>query len=264
MIQVLQRAADVVEALASDDECTLASLCERTRMKKSTLATICAALCEIGFAEKTGLGVYALGPQLLGLATKRLLRNTMVGLAKATVDRIAGSVGEHAVVGVLRGRKVVYLAKAYPNASVVVNPQRVDTDSVYATACGRVLLAHVAAEQRRAAVHLLDEPGNEWPEAVASSLEAELAGIRDREVAYRTTADGHVLSIAVPVRVGKQGCVAAAGVALPTTRATPKHREHILEALRAAADEMAIRLAECVPATAQVGRKYTGHKEANR
>lgn len=242
MIQVLERAAVVLKLLQKNGPCTLQALTEQTGLRKTTLSSILQTLVHLGFVVKREVGAYALGPELLALAALPLADPVLLELAEESVTRLTRLTGEHAVLGVLEGARVRYLACGWMTDRLMIRAPHGKTDLAYDAATGRLLLAFLDPEQRERMLSQAGLPGERWPEADApEALAAQLATIRKTAIAWRQTPDHLSLSVAVPVQRG--GRVAASlGLAVPTVRMQGEYRERMIAILRQEAERVNARL----------------------
>ena len=244
MIQVLERAAEILGILAAEEPMSLKDLAERTGLKKPTLCLILKSLVELGLVEKAGTGIYATGAGLQELAALPRRRKTVGGMAEQAVGHLAEELKEGVVAAAIyRGFRYT-IAQATFRQALMVDASMQARGNFYNSATGRVLLAHMAPEERAAVVARDGLPDAEhWPGIGAGAqLEAELARIRSERLAEVTAAKGTVQFVAAPA-LGPDGRAwLALGVSLPTVRYAGANRERILAGLRQTADDLSARL----------------------
>lgn len=238
MIQVLERAYTVVGLLAEQD-LTLAALTRATGLHKPTLHNILASLQELGVVRRAPSGEYTLGDALFALAAPRLRRDVLHRAAQSAAADLAREIQERTVVAVLRHGIRYKIVQIESTRSVTVNPLALERRSPYDASTGRVLLAHLETSELDEVVRARGYPGSEWADITSRpALLSALAAVRQNGIAYHTTPDSEVHSVAVPV-FGPDGRVwAAIGVSVPSTRFVGNHRNQIVASLRTAAEAM--------------------------
>jgi DNA-binding IclR family transcriptional regulator len=209
-IQVLHKAAAVLDLLGSSDAVSFTDVWRGTGLNKTTVAHLLETLQDVGYAEKTADGRYRLGPQLLDLAGRRLRRMILRELAEAHALALAGQTGGTATVATLEGGQRHKLAKATAQAGPVLDDTSERRVDLYTTATGRLLLAYADADERARALECYGWPEARWPEVTdEATLAAALAAIRQEGVAVAGAAGTEAHAVAVPVR-GPDGRVWAA------------------------------------------------------
>ncbi len=259
MIQVIERAAEIMDVLRLNSEATLTQISVETRLKKSTLCTLLGSLCAVGYVRKTGEGVYALGEGLLALARPQLLRESLPPLAEDAALRLAKRTGEHAVVAGLRGAALHYVAGATIMGVMPAKAGVEAGESLYGPATGRCLLAWQSVDRQQQLIDALGLPGEVWREAAtAETLAEELAQIRRQGYALRRRPELGSVALAAPVFATADqsqenaAVLAAIGVTLPVSRYAGENRQEILAAVQETAawlgEALALRSAEATAA----------------
>ncbi len=250
MIQVLQRAANVIEALNREGELSLKALVAETALKKPTLWVILNSLAEIGYVQKTGRGRYAMGPKLqeiaLGGRKDRVLRQAGLECAGLLSDRIHENV---IVAAAIRSNRHTIAKTVYRQSVMVDSQSSLQYRSFYETATGRVLLAFMDRAELDQVMAKHGLPGNKWPEAgSARKLTAALAGIKRAGLVKSPSDDGQALRLAFPVK-GPDGAVwAALGVSMPVHRFRGSHKKNVMKDLRDVAEQMSQQLSAAIDA----------------
>jgi len=239
LIQVLERAAAIMERVGAGSGATFSEIQQHTGLHKATLSHILKTLHQVGFVHKTSIGTYEVGSTILALARQRLRLESMAGVAEDVARALAEEIHESVTVGVLREGERYNLAKAEVHQSVTVNARLQQRPSPYDTTTGRVLLAGLAKPEVDALWARKGAPGSAWP-AVRSlaDLHQALAEIRGAGCAEEVSADKEVLTIAVPVHGPDGETWAAIGFGAPSYRLGPQDREAKRSALVRAAQRM--------------------------
>ena len=238
MIQVLHRAAGVLDALA-DGPAAFGAVRRRVGLHKATLANILRTLAALGYVRKRPDGTYAIGQGIVALGRAAVRAGSLAALAQRHADALAEDIGENVTVATLRDGQRYNLAAASADHSVTVSARLHERPSPYDTATGRALLAFADESSRAAVLARHPSPGRDWPEArTRRGLRQALAEIRDAGMAEVTTRDGQARMLAVPV-LGPDGSAwAAIGTAVPAYRLGARRRREILAALRRAAERL--------------------------
>ncbi len=221
-VQSLDRALDLIEALAGADELGVSELAAQTGLVPSTTHRLLATLVARGYvAQNPVSGRYLLGYKLLELTSG--LQDRMARLrtaARPHLEAIQDETGETTNLCVLEGRNVVYVDSVSGTRSV-----RLFTDIGYAipahtSGAGKALLAWrdpVDVEALLGGAPL----SASTPRTLTSmaALQEDLAKIRRR--GYSTDNEEHELGVgcvATPILDRAGAPLAAISVSGPTTR----------------------------------------------
>ncbi len=211
MIQVLNRAFDILDYLAEEPETvrTLSNIVARVKLHPATCANIIRTLVSRTYVEQTGHRKgYVLGPMAYYLARRGPYRKSLIEIAQPHITALADTVREHVLLAVIRGNKRFVLCEAEGNPTVRINEElRLGAD-IYGTATGRLLLAYLPAPQLAVSLSTQGSPGKFWPEAATEkNMRRRLDEIRRAGfVVHQSCSD--LTGIAFPVR--EQGEVTAA------------------------------------------------------
>lgn len=243
MIQVIERAAAALEIVAAQETASLADLSRETGLKKTTLNTILTTLVSVGLLEKVAQGQYALGPKIKSFGKGVQCSSGLRDVAESVAEGLARSTGELAVVSILSGGTLRYLASAHLSDRLTVTGERVAPEPVLGTATGRVLAAYL---KKDAALRLAENYGfplNSWPEAAnkASYLKL-LSGIRSEGMVFRGDTGAGIVAMAVPVLNCDGSASAAIGVALPIVRFDAGRRKKLISEMKRFSVQMAAEL----------------------
>lgn len=245
MIQVLARAAALLEILAEDPETPvpLRELAARAGLNPSTGANILQALVALDLAEQAGnRGGYRLGAGVFRLARHGPYRRALVAAAGPPLARLAAATRETVLVAALhRGRRAVLL-QVDGGRALTVSKKFLLQENIYSTATGRLLLAFAPAAEQAVITGARGRPDEKcWPGAqTARGLEKELATIRGEGMVRHVTAHD-IVGIAFPLKEGGR-VVAALGLFLPRGRFQGRHRDEVVEKAGKAAAEISATL----------------------
>jgi DNA-binding IclR family transcriptional regulator len=189
---------------------SLRALAAETAIPPSTCVRLLRDLVALGWADQSGpRGGYRLGPRAASLAHDLPYRGRLVAVAQPLVAALARRLGAQILVAVLRGdRRLVVLRAEGDGDPLCLAEER----ELYASASGRLLVAHLAWRERRRLVGRIGLPGpRAWP-GVASweDLSAESAAIRRSGLVINLPADSDRNAVAIAVPDGDGGTAAVA------------------------------------------------------
>lgn len=245
--QILQFLADAPQAVRP-----LGRIAQALELNKATCAHILRKLTELNYAEQLGPRKgYRLGPMAYALSRKGPYGRDLVATAEPVMDHLAEGVRETVLLITLRGATRFTLCHVPGDREVRVDESVTVDTKVYATATGRLLLAHASAGDLDTFLDRHGLPGSAWPEVrTMSDLVSALAEIRASSGPL-TVGRGEVIAIACPIREGGR-MVAALGLYLPKFRFKGAHRKAVLDGLDRASTEISRRLGS--PLGAEEGR----------
>lgn len=251
MIRVLHRAFDMLELLAADPTSLkkLNKIAPRLHIHPATCANILKTMVNRNYvdqvAPRTG---YTLGPMIYHLARGGAYRGDLTSAAEPLMAALAKKVNETVLLVTLRGGKRFTVAQIDGKQTVQIDRNLFFQDTIYQTATGRLLLAHLSERNMEALIAGQGLPGSRWPEAGSlSRLKSELAKIRRRAWVCHQTDNG-VVGIACPVskdgksRAGSDKVVAALGLFLPAFRFKGAHKSAIMKGISATVAAISTRL----------------------
>ena len=218
LVQSVCRAFDILEVLGrSDAGLGVAELAREMALKTPTVHNLLQTLVARGYGEQDPESLrYRLGPAgyVLGRGSSRA--EMIARSAGGEVDSLAARTGESAALGIWQGRGgaggLVFVANVDSRHELAV---RAGSGSVYTTACGMTLLAHMPDADRRDYIRWTPPPAGSLRRR--GPLEKHLTGFREGGVTVLVKPDG-VTAIAAPVRDRSGEVVAAIGASGPTIR----------------------------------------------
>lgn len=141
-IQVLERAFDIIEAIAhAQGPIGLSELAQVTGMSKSTVHRILATMAERGYVEKTLEGLYAIGPKMFDTLSYHINSLELQTEAKPYLALLKRTLGLTAHLGILDGGFVSYIEKESPDWSEEAYTQVGYRSPAYCSSMGKCLLA---------------------------------------------------------------------------------------------------------------------------
>ncbi len=235
------RAFEGAEAPLSQSEVSTAAGLTRATARRSLLT-----LMQLGYVEKTALG-YRTTPQVMELATTWLSDPAgWVEIARPWLISLRDRVGENVSSVVLDRADVVYAVTCPANRVISLNTRVGDRKPAFATAMGRVLLAHLPEDCLADFLERYPRPQFTAKTITdAPALLQEIAVVRDRGYAtIEEELEPGLWALALPIRNRRGQCIAALNVCGHSSQSSLHELQsrHLDDAL-AAAD----RLREAIP-----------------
>lgn len=143
----LERAVSVLEVLSeSDVPLSLAELCQRMSLHKSTAHRALMVLERSALIERTPENKFRLGLKLYELGNRAVEQIDLRARVYPFFRRLALKVGETVHLSVLQKASIVYLEKVEPNRRVCMSSKTGTSNPVYCTSMGKAMLAFLAPE----------------------------------------------------------------------------------------------------------------------
>jgi DNA-binding IclR family transcriptional regulator len=148
-LQGLDRVVAILDLLgASDNSLSLADICQRMDLSKSTAHRALMALERTGLIERAPANRYCLGLKLYDMGSRAVEQMDLRTRVRPHLRKLALRVGETVHLGVLHRTRVVYLDKFEPiNRRVCLSSRTGTSNPVYCTSLGKVMLAFLPAEE---------------------------------------------------------------------------------------------------------------------
>lgn len=183
---------------------------------KSTALRILQTLEAARFVRKTGAGTYVFGSGLIELSEMTLGSIDLRQFAAPLIRALQAKTGHTVHLAQLTGDEIIYIDKVDANPVHAIQlPSRVgNAVSIYASAVGKVILAHISREERdRLLAHVTFERYTDTTFTDREALEVEFAGIRQRGWAIdKGEHDSYINCMAAPIRDSRGNVVAAVSV----------------------------------------------------
>ena len=234
---VIKKTVQVLKLVASQEHCTLKTLCEATGSKKSALCQMLRSMVETNLLLRDSRGEYHIGSLFSDLSGERDEKLRRQKLIESIAVDLNTSSGASVTVATIRDSKYRRLFSCCSFRVTRLTPTAPDEEHFYGNATGRVLLANAPAALRLKIIDNLGLPSQEeWPEAAADqeSLLAELEQIRRRNYAevYRGEGRSYYIACAVPKETPESMPLA---IGLGGSGADKTKKEKFLELLHTAA-----------------------------
>lgn len=251
MIRVIHKAFDMLEYLAKEPRRRkkLNEISGHLKMNAGTCANILKTMVQRKYVDQASVrGGYLLGPMIYYLSRRSVYRGDLILAAEPLMANLAKKVNETVLIAILRGNERFIIIQIDGNQSVQVGRDMFQKDTIYQTATGRLLLAHLNEKELNEFIAEEGLPRSCWPEASSlANLKSMLETIRKRgSVCYKNSSD--VMGIAYPIREKdklrpeRDKVVAALGLFLPAFRFKGAHKSTIMKEMSAAAAAISERL----------------------
>lgn len=239
MIQVINRAMDILEMIAKNPEQvrSLTEIADAFGLNHATCANIIKTLVNRKYVEQIGHKKgYRLGPMAYALTNNFSYKRDMVQAAKEPMEMLTRRVNENSLLAILRDSKRLVIYEVPGNQDLQV--RTLLEKPAYESATGRLLLAYLSTEERDGFLQKHGLPNaSAWPDVQSrESLFTALDQFKHDNLAVQVTSK-HIIGLAVPVH--KNGQMAASlGIFLPEMRFTGAWREEIIGQLRQTAEQI--------------------------
>lgn len=228
----LDRAVSVLEALSeSDAPLSLAEICQRMGLHKSTAHRSLMVLERSALIERTQENRFRLGLKLYELGNRAVEQIDLRARVHPFFRRLATQVGETVHLSVLQKTRVVYLDKVEPNRRVCMSSKIGTSNPVHCTSMGKAMLAFQPEE-------IIDETIAKirfvrYTYKTLCSREALLKNLeRVRRRGYAIDDEEIELGVrcvGAPIFDDKHRAIAAVSVSGPTSRITAQSVQAIAE-----------------------------------
>ena len=206
--QVLARSTLLLARLGSHTQgMSLHALAAESGVPPSTCVRLLRDLVALGWADQHGArGTYHLGPRIASLAHEQPYREILVEAARAIVADTAKRCAAQVLVVVLRGERRLVLLRS--EAGQGGDPLCLAEErELYASASGRLLLAHLDLRARRRLVAVIGMPGPaSWPGVLSwAEMNSECAALRKAGIEINRPRGGDMNAVAITIPDGADG-----------------------------------------------------------
>jgi len=239
-VQSVDRAIAILELLAARGETGVTEIAAELGVHKSTAFRLLSVLERRGLAEQvTERGKYRLGFRMVVLAHAAARQLDITQLARPVCEWLAEQVGETVNLAVLDEDAAVNVVQVRGTRAVSSYNWIGQRTPLHATSSGKVLLASLPEERRRA-IYLAGLSAL-TPKTICdeTALEAELQRVRTDGYAYTIEElEEGLNALAAPVRSDTGEVIAAISVSAPSYRMSLDAIRRIAELVVKAADEV--------------------------
>lgn len=244
-VQSIRRAAAILRAFTeAEPELGITAIGERLGLHKSTVSRIVATLQREGLvSQNPESGKYRLGLGLISLAGVALGRLDVRGVAQPYLIELVNTTKETVNVTVLDGNECVNIEREPSPQAIRYMGWIGRRTPLHCTASGKVLLAFMAPDDRRAILPDVLRRFTEQTITDLDQLESSLQSIRNQGYAVvNEEYDEGFSALAAPVFNHNAKVVATIAVSGPTFRMTddrlPSFIEPLLRTTRRISDEL--------------------------
>ncbi|MDQ0964163.1 DNA-binding IclR family transcriptional regulator [Streptomyces sp. B4I13] len=244
-VQSVDRAISVLEILAQRGEAGVSEVAAEIDVHKSTAFRLLGALEARGLVEQAGdRGKYRLGFGIVRLAGAVTGRIDITQQGRPVCEELAEEIGETVNIAVLQEHYAVNLYQVHGPGAVTAQNWVGQLTPLHATSSGKILLAHLPAEERTA---LLAEAGLKkvTPHTITArtKLEKNLAEARERGYAWaREELEIGLHAMAAPIRNRDGEVIAALSASGPSYRLTDERLHELSPVLLKGAEEISRRM----------------------
>jgi len=234
MIQVINRALDLLEQIANDPEQpkSLGELADGLGLNHGTCANILKTLVARGYVEQIGTKKgYILGSKAYALTGNEAYQKDLLEAAREPMEALTKAVNENCLLAILKDNQRIVIHRTFAEQDLQV--RTADIKPVYDSASGRLLLAMLSREKVQRFIDKYGLPtGDSWPEIQSEAqLHDALARMNREELALQTIPNRHVIGLAVPIY--KNGLVVSSlSIYLPEYRYMAMDKQKLVESIR--------------------------------
>lgn len=232
MIQVINRAIDILEYLASEPDRPkpLSEIAKHLELNEGTCANIIKTLVNRKFVDKMEKRQgYCLGAKAYALTGNEGYKKELIAAAKKEMEKITAKLNENSVLAVLH--KEIRLAIASVNSTHAVQAITSTEKRAYDSASGRLLIGMLPDVELPAFLEKYGLPkAGEWDEVRdEKSFLKEAGKIKQQGYAIQKTIS-KIVGLAVPVYLGEK-VVASLSIYLPDFRYKNADKSELLDLL---------------------------------
>ena len=209
--QTLIRGLAILEVVATGT-INLAALADALGLNRSTTHRLATSLVErryLSFSPRVG---YGLGPKLLELGYQARLQMSLSRIAREHIEALAATTGDTVHLGVLDGRRALYLDKISGNRRVEISSRVGERQPLRSTGLGKALIL----DETEASWRELYEYENREGKTYGVSLSVWLRRMHEYAHAGCTLEleenEDQIRCVAAPVRDASNGIVGAISV----------------------------------------------------
>lgn len=142
MVELIDKAFDLLERVAQDAPCSLRDLSDDCRIPPSTAHRIVTTLVSRGYLVAERRGRYHLGPAWHHVVRNNSLTSLLAAVSRGPLAGLARAARVHTHLGVMEDGMVTYLVKQRYGRSHVYSAENMQLEA-YCTAIGKCLLAQL-------------------------------------------------------------------------------------------------------------------------
>lgn len=141
MVQSIERAVQIMSIVA-DQPTTPAALARRLDVHRSTILRLVLILKQHRYLRKLPDGAYAIGPEIVNLATRAAEQFRLAPLAHPILQRFSSKYGQAVHLAELQGDQIIYIDKVNPASRPIQLTSRIGgTVSLHTASVAKAILA---------------------------------------------------------------------------------------------------------------------------
>lgn len=231
MIQVIRRAFDIIEYIASDTSKahSLSEIATSLGLNQATCANILKTLVERNFVEQIGFKKgYKLGYMIYRLGRIGTFDDQLLKASIEPMEHLRNQLNETCLLAVLRKQNRVVIHQSNAERDLMV--KSAIEKNAYISASGRFLLASLSDEELTEHIELYGLPkSDEWPEAISNvKFWEQIKRIRYDGFSKQVTST-HIIGFAYGIR-SKGRVMGSLSVYLPLSRLIEHGEKEIIAA----------------------------------
>ncbi len=243
MIQVIQRALDILEYIANDPDKPkpLGEIAGDLKLNAGTCANIIKTLTVRQYLEKIDKQKgYCLGARAYGLTGTEGYRKKLVYAAKEEMELLTQKMNENSLLCILKGEIRLVIHKTQSSNDLQVNTSA--EKKAYDTASGRLLVAMQSTEEIEKYIDKYGLPATDVWQGITDKkyFLKQLAKIRKEGYAMQVTSK-QIVGVALPVYENK-AVIASLSVYMPLFRFNSFDRQDIIKQVKRRADRISRKL----------------------
>ena len=241
MMGGLAKGLSIIEAFSAErPKLSISEAAEIAQLDRATARRCLLTLAELGYAAYDGK-FFTVTPKVLRLGTGCLASMPLPRIVQPFLDQLSEDIGQSTSVSILDDTEIVYVARAAQRRVMSIALMPGSRLPAYCTSMGRVLLASLSLEDRRAFLERSDIVAR--TPMTLTDIDALMAEIEE------TAARGHAMidqeveiglrSLAVPLKSARGKTIAALNVGVAASAASMQDLvERYLHALGAVQAEL--------------------------
>ncbi|WP_336515819.1 IclR family transcriptional regulator [Pollutibacter soli] len=243
MIQVIQRAFDILEYISKDPEKakSLGEIAEKLNLNAGTCANIIKTMVDRKYIEKLDKQKgYLLGPMAYAISGNEGYNKSLVDAAREEMEGLTSLLNENSLLCIIKGDARVVIFKVQSDNDLQANTAR--EKRVYDTSSGRLLLSMLTDEEIEKFIERYGVPSKEEWEGAADKkgLLKQISKIRKDGYALQITRN-QIIGIALPINSGKK-TIASLSVYMPVSRYNNMNKLDLIKQIRKSADRISKKL----------------------
>lgn len=245
MIQVIERAVDILEFVAGHDgkPVQLIKIAENARLSQPTCANIVKTLVSKNYLENVSRKEgYILGISAYKLTGTVEYNQGLIAASSDLMKDLVQAVNETCLLGILKNNKRVVIHEVQANNDLQVKTKK-EAD-VYGTASGKLLMSFLTEKDLNVLIENIGLPdASLWPGIKSKTQLMNALKTIALAKMVQTVTNNHIIGLAVPVMKNDK-VIASLSVYLPESRLTTSHKKNILKLLNSTASQINQRLNE--------------------